>query len=156
MSRATSVVRRSSWALPAGSAFAPTGNTWHPQAPCWTSAAAARHDQSSLPLRMESSPESESPSSGLDGLRVVAFGGPKPLAALRELGVNVTVAIPEPNTWREVLSALAARVELRAKRIAIQEYGVSNRELVAGLEARGASIMIVPVYRWALPDDRGP
>jgi uroporphyrinogen decarboxylase len=82
--------------------------------------------------------------------------GPKPKAALRELGVEPTIVVPEPNTWREVLSALAAHTDLKGKRIAVQEYGVSNRDLIAGLEARGATVMVVPVYRWTLPSDRAP
>ena len=32
--------------------------------------------------------------------------GPKPVAALKEMGVPVTLAVPEPNTWRELLAAL--------------------------------------------------
>ena len=44
---------------------------------------------------------------------------------------------------------------LEGKRVAIQEYsGVSNRDLLAGLEARGALLFAVPVYRWALPRAR--
>ena len=64
--------------------------------------------------------------------------------------------IPEPNTWREVLAELARHSELAGKRIAVQEYGVSNRDLIAGLEARGAEVTLVPIYRWALPEDRKP
>ena len=75
---------------------------------------------------------------------------------MRELGFEPSIVVPEPNTWREVLSALASRVELKGKRVAVQEYGVSNHELTAGLEARGASVTIVPVYRWTLPADRAP
>jgi len=82
--------------------------------------------------------------------------GPKPIRAMRDLGFEPSIVVPEPNTWREVLSALAARVELKGKRVAVQEYGVSNHELTAGLEARGASVTIVPVYRWTLPVDRAP
>ncbi|MEO6025900.1 MAG: uroporphyrinogen-III synthase [Candidatus Binatia bacterium] len=81
--------------------------------------------------------------------------GPKPVAALRELGVAPAVTVPEPNTWRELLAALDG-VALTGKHVAIQEYGIANPELVAGLEARGANVMPVPVYRWALPDDLGP
>ncbi len=36
---------------------------------------------------------------------------------------------PEPNTWREVLSALDSRrseLSLEGLRVAVQEYGVSN------------------------------
>ena len=82
--------------------------------------------------------------------------GPKPIRAMRDLGFEPSIAVPEPNTWREVLSALAAQVELKGKRVAVQEYGVSNHELTAGLEARGAEVTIVPVYRWTLPADRAP
>ncbi len=82
--------------------------------------------------------------------------GPKPVRALRDLGIEPSINVPEPNTWREVLTALAARVELKGKCVAVQEYGVSNHELTAGLEARGAQVVIVPVYRWTLPVDRAP
>ena len=38
----------------------------------------------------------------------------------------------------------------------LQEYGVTNRSLIAGLEARGATVDAVHVYDWALPEDCGP
>src|ERR1700678_3936872 len=82
--------------------------------------------------------------------------GPKPIRAMRDLGVEPSIVVPEPNTWREVLSALASRVGLKGKRVAVQEYGVSNHELTAGLQARGARVAIAPVYRWTLPADRAP
>lgn len=85
--------------------------------------------------------------------------GPKPVAALKELGVPANVAAPEPNTWREVLRVLDERSDsfpLRGRRIAVQEYGASNPELLAGLAERGASVTRVPIYEWALPDDTGP
>ena len=90
------------------------------------------------------------------GRIVTVVRGPKPLAALRELGLQPSLEAPEPNTWRELLAALTAKCELRGKRVALQEYGVSNRDLVSALEARGADVTIVPVYRWTLPTDRGP
>jgi uroporphyrinogen decarboxylase len=92
---------------------------------------------------------------GLSAITTVARG-PKPIRAMRDLGVEPSIAVPEPNTWREVLSALAARIELKDMCVAVQEYGVSNHELTAGLEARGARVTIVPVYRWTLPADRAP
>ena len=96
--------------------------------------------------------------------------GPKPLAVVRELKVPVWIAAPEPNTWREVLAALDEKViddtvagglqpsgkSLSGLNIAVQEYGVSNPDLLQGLEARGARVTRVPVYRWALPEDLGP
>ena len=33
---------------------------------------------------------------------------------------------------------------------------MSPRELIAGLESRGAQVTTVPVYQWALPEDLGP
>jgi uroporphyrinogen-III synthase len=45
---------------------------------------------------------------------------------------------------------------LRGARVAVQEYGVSNDDLIHDLIARGASVMRVPVYRWALPEDIEP
>ena len=36
----------------------------------------------------------------------VVARGPKPLAALRELGAPEAIAVPSPNTWREVLTTL--------------------------------------------------
>ena len=87
---------------------------------------------------------------------VIVARGPKPVAALRELGLAPTVLIPEPNTWREVLAGLDAHVAVRGRRVAVQEYGIANPELVAGLAARGASVFPVPVYRWVLPEDVRP
>jgi uroporphyrinogen-III synthase len=85
--------------------------------------------------------------------------GPKPLAALRELQVPIWVAAPEPNTWRELLAAIDARAEERplgGARVAVQEYGVSNTELLEEFRRRGARVTPVPVYRWALPEDLEP
>lgn len=89
------------------------------------------------------------------GLTTVARG-PKPVAALRELKLSPTIAVPEPNTWRELLKALDERVDLRGKRVAVQEYGEENPELLAGLRERGAEVLRVPIYRWSLPEDLQP
>src|ERR1700674_1761358 len=94
-------------------------------------------------------------------LKVVARG-PKPIAVLRELDITPSLTAPEPNTWRELLSALdeagdaAEGIRLRGARVAVQEYGVSNPELLAGLAERGAKVTRVPVYQWALPEDQAP
>jgi uroporphyrinogen-III synthase len=93
------------------------------------------------------------------GKIAVVARGPKPVAALRELGVAVTVAVPEPNTWKDLLRVLDEKAEslpLRGKSVAVQEYGSSNAELLAGLAERGAKVTRVPVYQWALPEDTGP
>ena len=82
--------------------------------------------------------------------------GPKPVAALKELGLTPAITVPEPNTWREVLAALDANAPINARQIAVQEYGVPNAELVSGLEQRGARVKTIAVYRWALPEDVSP
>lgn len=85
----------------------------------------------------------------LRGLTVVARGS-KTVAALREMGAPIAIAVPEPNTWREVLAATEGRPE---RRVAIQEYGVSNQALLRGLRERGAEVTPVRVYQWELPED---
>jgi len=84
---------------------------------------------------------------------VVAARGPKPVAALRELKVPVAVTAPEPNTWRELLAALDGRAE---RKIAVQEYGKSNPELLDALRSKGAEVTPVRVYQWDLPEDLSP
>jgi uroporphyrinogen-III synthase len=82
--------------------------------------------------------------------------GPKPVAALKELGLQPAITVPEPNTWKEILAVLDSDIQLTGKRIAVQEYGITNQELLSGLEARGAEVLRVPVYRWALPENIAP
>jgi uroporphyrinogen-III synthase len=89
----------------------------------------------------------------------IAARGPKPVAVLRELGLEPWVLAPEPNTWRELLAALDAKqaeLPLTGLRVAVQEYGASNPDLLAALETRGARVTPVPVYQWALPEDLEP
>lgn len=97
----------------------------------------------------------------LAALRKIAViaRGPKPVAVLKEWDVPIALTAPEPNTWREVLRALdegAATVPLKGRRVAVQEYGVSNPDLLAGLSDRGAHVVSIPVYEWGLPEDVGP
>ena len=64
--------------------------------------------------------------------------------------------MPTPNTWHETLALLDAQLPVAGLRVAVQEFGKPNIELVEGLERRGATVTRVPVYRWALPEDLGP
>ena len=79
--------------------------------------------------------------------------GPKPLAVLKELGITPTITVPEPNTWRELLTTLDEKLPVANLVVGLQEYGVTNRSLIAGLEARGATVDSIHVYDWALPED---
>lgn len=92
----------------------------------------------------------------LSNLPVLARG-PKPAAVLREFGIPITWNVPEPNTWREVLHVLDEnRVSLNGRCVAIQEYGVPSKDLISGLEQRGADVISIHVYSWALPEDLAP
>jgi uroporphyrinogen-III synthase len=82
--------------------------------------------------------------------------GPKPVAALKELGLTPSITVPEPNTWRDILQVLDERGSLIEVRIAVQEYGVSNPDLLAALQQRGAQVTQVPIYKWALPENIAP
>jgi uroporphyrinogen-III synthase len=85
----------------------------------------------------------------------LACRGPKPVAALKELGLKAAVLAPEPNTWRDLLAAFDP-IELSGKRVWVQEYGRPNDTLLQGLRARGAEVHSAAVYAWQLPEDLEP
>jgi uroporphyrinogen-III synthase len=90
-----------------------------------------------------------------DALRKVTIvaRGPKPVAALREMNVPVTIQVPEPNTWREIVSSIEGHP---VHRIAVQEYGRPAVELLNALREGGAAVTAVPVYQYAMPVDMEP
>ncbi len=92
---------------------------------------------------------------GLKQTAIVARG-PKSVAALKTLGLTPTLTVPEPNTWGEVVSTLDEYRPVKGLRVAVQEYGMSNTDLLEALKQRGAAVFPVPIYRWALPEDTGP
>jgi uroporphyrinogen-III synthase len=83
----------------------------------------------------------------------VVARGPKPLAALRELGVASAHPVRGPFTWREVLGVVDSLGTPAGGLVAVQEYGIPVPALAEGLAQRGHRVLMVPVYRWALPDD---
>ncbi len=92
----------------------------------------------------------------LSKVKVLARG-PKPVGALRELGIPIEWTVPEPNTWREILQLLDRNgVPLQGRRVAVQEYGIPSKELVDGLRQRDCDVMTIHVYDWALPEDVVP
>ena len=97
----------------------------------------------------------------LEALRKISVisRGPKSLRVMKEWELTTAFTVPEPNTWKDILETFDKNVSivpLRGKNVAVQEYGVANQELLSGLEGRGAKVLRVPVYRWALPDDIEP
>jgi uroporphyrinogen-III synthase len=89
----------------------------------------------------------------------IVVRGPKPAAAMREFNVPISLTVPEPNTWREIVKALdesSEKLPIKNRRIAIQEHGEPSPELYAALRERGAQVVPVRVYRWELPEDTNP
>jgi uroporphyrinogen decarboxylase len=82
--------------------------------------------------------------------------GPKPVVAMKEFGLTPTYRAPEPNTWREVLQTIDQQVNVANQTVAVQEYGLPNASLVAGLEARGATVKSLKIYSYDFPQDTGP
>lgn len=87
---------------------------------------------------------------------VTVCRGPKPVVVMRELELQPTHRVPEPNTWRELLTTLDAECPVAGKRVGLQEYGVPNPALMDGLKDRGAEVTAVKVYDWDFPEDTAP
>ena len=87
---------------------------------------------------------------------VLVARGPKPVAALKAAGLQATLTVPEPNTWHDIMRTLDEHRPVKGLRVVLQEYGVSNPDLVNALEQRGAEVFPVPIYKWALPEDLAP
>ncbi|MCA9020622.1 MAG: uroporphyrinogen-III synthase [Planctomycetaceae bacterium] len=92
----------------------------------------------------------------LDAFRkiIVVVRGPKPTVVLRNWEVPIHYSAPEPNTWREIITAFdEKKFSVTGKHIAVQEYGKPVEEFYETLRNRGAQVLPIAVYRWALPDD---
>jgi uroporphyrinogen-III synthase len=92
---------------------------------------------------------------GLLAKCVVAARGPKPTAALRSREVRIDRSAKEPYTTVEVLDSLKD-LSFRGGRVVVQRYGETNVELEKALHARGAEVVEIPTYRWALPENTAP
>ena len=87
---------------------------------------------------------------------IIVTRGPKPLAALKAFGVESNITVPEPNTWQDVIATLDYYRPVQGLKIVVQEYGMSNPDMIEDLTKRGAEVFPVSIYRWALPEDIGP
>jgi uroporphyrinogen-III synthase len=85
----------------------------------------------------------------------VAVRGPKPTAVLKGRGVRIDFSAADPFTTAELLAAIAG-VDIAGGRVVVQRYGETNEELDHALAARGAAVIEIPTYRWALPEDTAP
>lgn len=80
--------------------------------------------------------------------------GPKAAAALQTAGVAVWAS--SPTEQLPALMDILLAEDLRDRTVAIQEDGVPRPELAARLTAAGARVILVPVYRWRVPEDWAP
>ncbi len=85
----------------------------------------------------------------------VIVRGPKPTTVLRSRKVRIDRAASNPFTTHEVLAEMHD-APLRGKRIVVQRYGETNRDLQAALENEGAVVIEIVTYRSALPEDTSP
>ncbi len=77
--------------------------------------------------------------------------GPKANGALTS--VKLKVAWRAPGEQLSEIASYLAREQVAGKRVAFQLHGDDREPITRALEAAGARIVLVPVYRWLLPDD---
>jgi uroporphyrinogen-III synthase len=80
--------------------------------------------------------------------------GPRARAAIRSAGLHDQWS-PQGESYEEVVDHLAAR-GIAGLTVAIQLHGESQPGCTEALEAAGARVIEVPVYRWAPPTDSAP
>ena len=85
----------------------------------------------------------------------VVVRGPKPTGALNSRSVRIDRVAGDPYTTAEVIAELAT-LPLKNERVVVQRYGGKNLELENWLQAQGATVLEIPVYRWAMPEDTKP
>jgi uroporphyrinogen-III synthase len=85
----------------------------------------------------------------------VAVRGPKPTGPLRARQVRIDLSAAEPFTTTEILAAIGD-IPLQGERVVVQRYGGRNVDLDQALAGKGAAVLEIPTYRWAMPADTGP
>ena len=92
------------------------------------------------------------------GRMQLAVRGPKPHAAIREVGLTPWVLAPEPNTWRELVAAIDAPARRPWPAAAWPCRSTASRTMNSCRRwpERGAAVTPVPIYQWALPEDLEP
>ena len=87
---------------------------------------------------------------------IVAVRGPKPTGALRARGVRIDRSAADPFTTQEILDCHRGCLPEGRARDRAAATAAANVELDRALEARGAAVVEIPTYRWALPQDTAP
>jgi uroporphyrinogen-III synthase len=91
---------------------------------------------------------------GLRGLATVCRG-PKPAAALKKVGIPPTLNVSSPFTALELIAALSA-LDVAGKGVALVHYGERSSAVGQALRDRGAEVLELCLYEWALPEDSAP
>ncbi|HEV8627268.1 MAG TPA: uroporphyrinogen-III synthase [Acidimicrobiia bacterium] len=84
----------------------------------------------------------------------VVARGAKAWSALRRQGFDVAWQAPS-ETMEEVVEFLTAE-GIGSARVALQLFDPGGHPSTAALASRCRELVEVPVYRWLMPDDRGP
>jgi uroporphyrinogen-III synthase len=85
----------------------------------------------------------------------VVCRGPKPVAVLKREGLVAHVRAASPNTTHELLAALEG-VKVRDRDVVFVHDGGGARTVPEALAKRGARVVEVQPYEWALPQDVAP
>ena len=80
----------------------------------------------------------------------IAARGPKAAGAVSMAGLTVWWRSPSEQL-AEVTSHLIAQ-DVAGRRIAFQLHGDDSKDVTSSLEKAGASVVAIPVYRWAAPE----
>jgi uroporphyrinogen-III synthase len=81
--------------------------------------------------------------------------GPKPVAVLKRERLSCHVRAESPHTTTELLAALDG-IDVAGRDVVLVHDGGGNRDVAEALVRRGARVVEVQPYVWALPEDLGP
>lgn len=85
----------------------------------------------------------------------VVCRGPKPVAVLKREGLPVHVRAEAPHTTRELIASLEA-VDVAERTAVYVHDGGASAVVPDALRHRGANVIEVQPYEWALPEDLAP
>ncbi len=89
------------------------------------------------------------------GRATVVCRGPKPIAVLKREGLAPHVRAESPHTTKELLAALH-RVPVEGCHVVVVHDGGESRVVSDALALRGARVIDLQPYIWALPEDVEP